>query len=235
VTSDDSPEVETPHESELPAARLQRMFGAERAKAFIDAVVAIAMTLLILPLMESVTSVSEQGGGAAHWFDVHQWQLITFVISFAVIASFWLNHHHLFARVHSVSTALLWVSCAWLLTIVWMPIATAMTGSMSTNDPLVKIVYIGSMFAASLLMLAQCLVLQANPWLHDVPGPELRRAIAGEITTALLFVVSLAVSLIPAVGLLALFLMMLTGPVYRIFARLLGARLRGSKRARARH
>ncbi len=35
----------------------EKLYAAERPKAFFDAVVAIAMTLLILPLMESVGDV----------------------------------------------------------------------------------------------------------------------------------------------------------------------------------
>ena len=38
------------------------VLSAERLKAFIDAVVAIAMTLLILPLMESVGEVADASG-----------------------------------------------------------------------------------------------------------------------------------------------------------------------------
>ncbi len=38
--------------------------AAERPKAFFDAVVAIAMTLLILPLMESVGDVADASGTA---------------------------------------------------------------------------------------------------------------------------------------------------------------------------
>ena len=38
-------------------ARARTLFPAERSAAFVDAVVAIAMTLLILPLMESVGDV----------------------------------------------------------------------------------------------------------------------------------------------------------------------------------
>ena len=203
---------------------LQRVFGAERAKAFIDAVVAIAMTLLILPLMESVGE-AEPEFGAAGWFDEHQWQLITFVISFAVIASFWVNQHHLFAQVAFVSNRLLWVCIAWLLTIVWMPVATALTGVMSDDDVMVKVVYIGTMTLTSLLALVQRLVLHRHPTLHSIDDDELRRGMGVDIAMALLFALALVISVtVPAIGYFALFLLVLTGPAHRLFARMLGVR-----------
>ncbi|WP_438354823.1 TMEM175 family protein [Microbacterium sp. CJ88] len=105
-----------------------RTYSAERAKAFIDAVVAIAMTLLILPLMEGVTAAADADKGAAAWVQEHQGQLISFVLSFVIIAMFWMNHHRLFAVVERVTTGLLWITMAWLLSIVWLPVATAMSG-----------------------------------------------------------------------------------------------------------
>lgn len=207
---------------------LQKVFGAERAKAFIDAVVAIAMTLLILPLMESVGE-ADPARGASAWFDEHQWQLITFVISFAVIATFWVNQHHLFAKVELISSRLLWVCIGWLLTIVWMPVATALTGAMRDEDVVVKAVYIGTMIATSLLALAQRLVLQLHPELHTTDDAALRRGIAVDIAMAVLFGVALVIALtVPAVGYFALFLLVLTGPVQRLFARALGVRRSGA-------
>ena len=68
--------------------KLMEEDSAERLKAFTDAVVAIAMTLLILPLMESVTDVGGEGGGVAEWLDDHAGQLFGFALSFVMIATF---------------------------------------------------------------------------------------------------------------------------------------------------
>lgn len=212
------------HASDQTAgSRREDLFTAERAKAFIDAVVAIAMTLLILPLMESVADIAKAEEGGAQWLDEHQQQLISFVVSFAVIAMFWMNHHRLFARVERTSTALLWIAMAWLLSIVWLPVATAMTGQMSGDDAVVKGLYIGSMILTSVITLLQRWYLRAHPRLHDIPEAGLRRGMAVDLAMALLFTVALTVSiLVPAVGYAALFLMFLTGPTQAVFARLIG-------------
>ena len=104
-------------------------YSAGRAKAFIDAVVAIAMTLLILPLMDAATEGGVAGQTGASWLDDHSDQLFSFALSFVIIAMFWLNHHGLFARVQSISRVLLWLNMAWLLSIVWLPVATALSGA----------------------------------------------------------------------------------------------------------
>ncbi|KAB1650508.1 DUF1211 domain-containing protein [Pseudoclavibacter endophyticus] len=193
-------------------------FTAERAKAFIDAVVAIAMTLLILPLMESVSDAAGAEETAWPWLGDHVYQLISFALSFVIIAMFWIRHHRLFAEVTHVTVPLLWLTIGWLLTIVWLPVATAMSGEMST-EPIVVIVYIGSMVATSIALLAQRLYLRAHPQLHAISSVALRAGLNADVALVLLFAVALAVALLaPAIGYTSLFLLLLAGP----FAGLLG-------------
>ncbi|MGB4778393.1 TMEM175 family protein [Microbacterium sp.] len=200
-----------------------KVWGAERAKAFIDAVVAIAMTLLILPLMESVADVEDAEHTAGEWFVEHQWQLLAFVLSFFIIAMFWLNHHRMFAGVEEVSSALLWISVAWLLSIVWLPVATAMTGQFEADDPLVKVTYIGSMIVTSLLMMAQRLYLRRHPALTRDSDEEPMKGLAADLSIVTLFSLALVIALvIPSIGYWALMIMWLTGVVQRLFRRILG-------------
>lgn len=198
--------------------------SSDRLKAFADAVVAIAMTLLILPLMDSVGEVAAKGGGAQAWINENFGQLFSFVISFTIIAMFWIIHHRLFTRVEHVSSGLAWITMAWLLSIVWLPVATAMSGQMSGDDALVIMLYVGSMILTTLLVLATRLYLRAHPELHDISDFALRRGMAVDIAMALLFTFALVVALtVPVIGYFALFLMMLTGPVQELIARMLGA------------
>ncbi len=108
--------------------------GAERVTAFVDGVVAIALTLLILPLMESVGEVAGAGDDALTWLGDHTGQLLSFVLSFVLIAMFWMIHHRLFADVERVSSSFMWLLAGWLLTIVWLPVATAIAGRMDDDD-----------------------------------------------------------------------------------------------------
>lgn len=202
--------------------------SAERLKAFTDAVVAIAMTLLILPLMESVTDVGAEGHGVAEWLDEHATQLFGFALSFVMIATFWLTNHRVFARVERTSPALLWLSLAWMFTIVWLPVATAMLGSMEEDDAQ-KLVYIGSLLATSLVSLAIRWYLLRHPALHSVAPVRLRRGILADALTSALFALALAVAvLVPDIGYWALLLLVLVSPLHSLVSR---AAERGPRRS----
>jgi uncharacterized membrane protein len=194
--------------------------GAERTGAFVDAVVAIAMTLLILPLMESVSDVAGEDLSVGHWFDEHRPQVVSFLISFALNAMFWMNQHRMFAAVRGVSVAFMWLTVAWLLSIVWLPVATSMSGQMGDRDPVVKVVYIGSMILIAVLSLSCRLYLRAHPDLTDTSTHDMNDGITVDVSMVVLFGLSLLVAvLVPAVGYWALCLMALTGVLQNILAR----------------
>ncbi len=200
------------------------LFGSERAKAFIDAVVAIAMTLLILPLMESVSDAATKEQTAAVWLGGHWQQLLSFGLSFALIAMFWIAHHRLFAGVEHVTVGLLWLTMLWLISIVWLPVATALSGQMDPTDPLVKIIYIGTLIVTCLVSLMLRLFIRTHPQLHDISDEHLRRGLAVDISMALLFAVALALTLaFPELSYFPLFIMFLVGPVQSLIVRMLGA------------
>lgn len=204
-------------DGESPAIRA--IFSAERAKAFVDAVVAIAMTLLILPLMESVGEAAGESTGTSAWLSAHASQLMSFVLSFWIIATFWIRHHQLFADVEAVTNRLLWITALWMLTIVWMPVATALSGQLET-EPVVLTVYIGTMVAASLCLLLTRFYLRAHPELHDIPPASMRHGILADVSMTALFAAALLIAvLVPPIGYYALLLLLLVGVVSRLLRR----------------
>ncbi len=83
----------------------------------------------------------------------HQGQLLSFMLSFIIIASFWAGHNRLYESVEYYNGLLLWLNIAWMFTIVWLPVPTALVGSMDT-DALQKVLYIDTMLIGSLVMTA---------------------------------------------------------------------------------
>lgn len=205
------------------------VLSAERLKAFADAVVAIAMTLLILPLMESVGEAATEGQHAGEWLSQNTGPLLSFALSFVVIANFWMGHHRLFDRVEHVTNALVWLTIAWMFTIVWLPVATVMVGQMD-NDAVQKLLYIGSMIVTALLTLGARIYIYRHPRLHVIPRERLRRGMIGDLSTIILFAAALGVAILfPVIGYSAMFLLFLTGPLIRLFDRILpGRRLKGA-------
>lgn len=214
------------HESAGPtesAARRPRVpVSAERLKAFTDAVVAIAMTLLILPLINTIGNASEAGQSTADWIGANLDSITLFALSFVLIATFWMSHHRLFALVEHVTDPLLWITVAWMLTIAWLPVATALTGQ-TRRDALQLVVYIGTMALTCLTLACARLYLRAHPELHRIPEIGMRRGLLADLLTTVMFVVALVIGIaLPEIGYSALFLMILVGPLHTLCARALG-------------
>jgi uncharacterized membrane protein len=201
---------------------MSRAKSLERTVAFTDAVVAIAITVLVLPLVDVVTSDTVPHDTAADLVRANSTPLLTFLLSFVVIARFWLIHHQMFENVREYNRPLMLCNLGWLLTIVVLPFPTEIAGHFDSDRFTVGL-YIGTMLVSSAWLTSMTYVLHRNPALTDEPidRSALRNA-AG--STAALFV-ALAVALaFGTVGYFALFLLMVPAVVLN---------LRDRRRARA--
>lgn len=199
--------------------RPRELSSPERLQAFTDAVVAIALTLLILPLMESVGDLADEDGTTAEWFDHERFALLGFALSFLLIAVFWVHHHRLFRVVRRVDSGLLWLTVGWMFTIVWMPVATALSTQMHP-DWAQPLVYIGTLLATSVMLLAARLYLRRHPDLHTMDRVESAAGIRSGAIVAGLFFLALIVALIaPGLGNLPLILMVASEPLQRLSTR----------------
>ena len=200
-------------------------FRTERFKAFVDAVVAIAMTLLILPLLEAVSDAAAGELTTAEFFSEHSGQLLSFALSFLLIATFWMGHHSQYRDVEWITGPLLWINVAWMATIVWLPVPTAMLGQMD-SDPLQALVYIGTLIMTQVTTLCGWIYLQRHPQLTTASPEVIRGGIVGDLAAILLFLIALAIAVLTAPnGYAGLFVLLLNGPVSRLLNRI--ARRRG--------
>src|SRR3954454_3821630 len=86
--------------------------GLDRFVTFLDAVVAIAITLLVLPLVD-VIGGTHAGRDLASVFSDEAGTFGTFFLSFALIARLWLAHHRIVEGVGAYDGAFLLVNLAW--------------------------------------------------------------------------------------------------------------------------
>ncbi|MBP2377637.1 putative membrane protein [Microbacterium phyllosphaerae] len=194
-------------------------FRTERFKAFVDAVVAIAMTLLILPLMESVSDAASNRLSTAEFFDEHSGQLLSFGLSFVLIATFWMGHHRQYRDVEWITSPLLWINIAWMATIVWLPVPTAMIGQMDT-DLLQPVVYIGTLILTQVTTLAGWVFLLRHPDLTTTPVETLRAGVIGDLAAIILFLVALAIAVfVQPYGYAGLLVLLLSGVVTQLLDR----------------
>ncbi len=195
----------------------------ERMIFFTDAVVAIAMTLLILPLLESVAEAAHVGLNTAEFLAENAGQLASFCLSFFIILLFWRGHDRLLTGVEHQGSGLFWLNGLWMFSIVALPVTTAMIGAMET-DPLQLALYIGTMLATSLIMAGMQLILLRRPELlgdqRRRPRSDLAPALANSIMFALALVLALTV---PGAGFWSLLALFLRGPLEHLLRRRLGA------------
>lgn len=197
--------------------RATGLHDPERLVFFSDAVIAIALTLLILPLMESVYEFD--GLSTAEWAAEEAGPLISFVVSFAVIAMMWSFHHGSFAKVRAATGTLVLLDLAWLATIVFLPVATALTNA-TEADLVQHVFYIGTMLLSSILLAVINAVIARDPRILEHPNAN-----RGHLAAALAMVVCLMAALVVAwlspLNDAAMFLMLLVAPLQRVFSRLL--------------
>jgi TMEM175 potassium channel family protein len=134
-----------------PVAELRRERDFERFLTFVDAVVAIAITLLVLPLVDFAGEI-EEGQSAADLIGDHAGAVGATVLSFLVIARLWLAQHDTLSDVVAQDRALTQLMLLWLLLIVLLPFPTALLGD-AGDEALTKILYMGTI-AASCFCLA---------------------------------------------------------------------------------
>jgi uncharacterized membrane protein len=192
----------------------------DRLVLFTDAVVAIAVTLLILPLVEVVTESKAEGLTAVEVITEHKPQVYTFLLSFVVIARFWLTHHQMFEHVRAYNTRLIQLNLGWLLTVVVLPFPTEIIGTYE-SDRFTAGFYVGTILALSIFQTALTLLIRNHPELERPDNPVTERGLIGSLATTGLFVVAFVLAaLVPGVNFYALFVLFLTPLIIRLIVRI---------------
>jgi uncharacterized membrane protein len=188
----------------------------ERLVFFSDAVVAIALTLLILPLADAVPEAVSKHTSSLEMITENQWKIYSFLLSFAVIARLWIFHHRLFEQVKAYNRPLMVVNLFWLLTIVILPFPAEMTGGFG-DDRFTAAVYIGTVLASNICQLAMILIIRADPAVAKNSGgvPD-RQRFAATVNTGILAMALALAALVPGVGYFAFLLLALTYPASRV-------------------
>lgn len=170
--------------------------GVERTVMLTDAVVAIAMTLLILPLVEISGEV--EFDNVPKFFEEHGNQVLSFVISFLVIFVFWSAHGTIYRRLNAARVeevpGLGLLNMCWLLIIAFLPFPTALIGRdlTTTSAP----VYIGTMLVLSALTSGQTVLAHRAVGAQPSALAWLTTAVFGLCTVVAFFSPDLALYLL---------------------------------------
>lgn len=203
-----------------PPAPLRTERGLDRFVTFVDAVVAIAITLLVLPLVDVATE-REPGQSVADLLGDHVGELAAFTLSFVVIARLWSVHHAVFERVGGYDRTLVRLSLLWLFTIVLLPFPTALLAG-EDGGRTVFALYVGDLTASSIALTLIVVHVARTPAVQRAGSGEVGRVVPSAVTTALFLVALVLGLLVPAIGFWGLLLQFATSPVVRLWGRLRG-------------
>jgi uncharacterized membrane protein len=185
--------------------------GFDRLVNLSDAVVAIAATLLILPLVDTATELGT--GDPGEFFADHWEQFFAFALSFAVICRFWLIHHRIFTTLDGYTRPLLVANFVWIGSIAFLPFPTELVAFTGIDHSTTSALYVGTMCVASSATTAIQWIAIRTPSLQAeaVRGTlTLHAGLASVITMVLVLAI---VIVVPDVGLWALLLLIPAGVV----------------------
>jgi uncharacterized membrane protein len=124
------------HQSEKEYPSNQLKGALERITFFSDGVMAIAVTLLIIEMIIPAVNPEEVVPELLNLLP----KFLSHVISFFIIASYWVTHHRIFTYISKYDSKLLWFNLLFLFFVSFLPFPSALLGQYS-SIPLVIIIY----------------------------------------------------------------------------------------------
>jgi uncharacterized membrane protein len=201
-----------------------RLPPSERMVAFTDAAVAIALTLLVLPLVDLVPEAAHSGASATTLIAENLAPIGAFLLSFAVIARFWTAHHRLFGYEHRLTRTLVQLNLLWVLTIAVLPFPTEMIASFASR-PYVVPIYIAVLCLCAASLSAMTILMRRTALKDRVDDGVPESFVVGSLASTTTIVIALVVVLVaPQVGPWAFFILLADPIVEPVIRRLRGDR-----------
>ena len=114
-------------DSDVKALQQELVVPVSRTERLTDSIFAIAMTLLVLsievPTFPATVTAAEFSAYAMSIVP----QTATYIISFILLAVFWLDHH-IFFKIKRTNATLTWINVLWLMAITFVPFSTSLVG-----------------------------------------------------------------------------------------------------------
>jgi len=166
----------------------------DRAIGFVDATFALALTLLVTTLDVDHPRVAFSSLGALE--DAVGAQFVAFAIAFAVIASYWLQHHRLIASFAAIDYTAIVVNLFLIAAIVLLPFSTQAVGDPGVEDlALPTVIMAVNVVAASVFHTLVYVVAVRRSLLATAPGPgEVWWFVVNALAAAVVFAASVPVA-----------------------------------------
>ncbi len=160
----------------MAEASLKSGRSFDRLVNFSDAIVAVAVTVLVLPIAGATLTRGEESVWA--FLGDHAGQIITFFFTFFVVSIFWLTHNKIMNQLRGYDGAIFWLNTCWLAVIAFLPVTSALyadAGTDGTNGWFSAgdlggsgMLYWGSLSLISLISALIARHARKNPNLYDL-------------------------------------------------------------------
>jgi uncharacterized membrane protein len=158
-----------------------------RLEAFSDGVIAILITIMVLAL------TPPSGAGVADLAPLAP-KFVSYVLSFANLAIYWNNHHHLLQAAKTVSGRVLWANMLLLFWLSLVPFGTEWIGStLFAAIPMALYGVVLLMAAFSYYFLVRALI--AAPGQTDTIARAIERDVKGRISP-LLYAIAIPIAFV---------------------------------------
>jgi uncharacterized membrane protein len=186
-------------------------FGMDRIVFFSDAVMAIAITLLVIDI-KAPEGVADLGPSVLELWPKY----LGYFVSFWVIALYWVAHHRCFRYIQAFDRRLIYLNFLFLMFVAFMPFPTSLLFSSPTQSASVML-YAGTAAGMGLSLLLLWIYAERHRFLSPgVPQAVVRDIRLNLLLPSLVFVASVITAAFNAT--LAMTLWFLLIPVY-IFRR----------------
>jgi uncharacterized membrane protein len=108
--------------------RTEYHISKNRLETMVDGIFAIAMTILVLGISPPKPDISQAPALLAGQIMDLLPEILLFIISFLILAGFWLSHHRQFYFVRFIDSRLLWINIFLLISLVFVPFSTDIAG-----------------------------------------------------------------------------------------------------------
>lgn len=180
-----------------------------RLETLADGIFAIAMTLLVLSI-EVPTLPGNITSSILMEYTLYTLipQIFIYILSFVLLASFWMTHHIFFA-IKRVNTKLLWINIFWLMSIAMVPFSTSIVGKYGEFQ-FSQIIFDINMLIIGILFYVNWAYASKNGMIHDQVMPYADKIKRSFVTIPFLAIIAIIISFIIPYGSILVFILVPT-------------------------
>lgn len=124
--------------------------GKARLEALSDGIFATVMTVLVLSLSIPTLLGASNSAVTSYVLGLGP-TILSYVMSFLILAVFWVRHHNIFAFISRIDGTLIWLNMLFLLSVGFVPFSTELIGRY-WNTEVATIIYGSNLIASGLFM-----------------------------------------------------------------------------------